>query len=321
MGKLNAVRGVLAGIVLMTAVWQPAVGMGTPPPSDNEATYTKTKYPIVLVHGVMGFDTIFGMDYFYGIPAELQRSGAQVYVAQVSPLDSYERRGEQLLEQVQRIVAMTGAQKVNLIGHSMGSPTSRYVASVRPDLVASVTSVGGDNKGSKAMDVLRGALPPGSVSESVAVAAGGAFASLIRLFSTGSNLSQDELAALNSLTTAGTLAFNSRHPQGVPVTECGEGAYQVNGIHYFSWSGAQPYTNPLDVSDPLLATTGLVFGAEPNDGLMGACATHLGQVIRDNYRFNHLDEVNMFFGLGNILETNPVALFRQHANRLRNLGV
>lgn len=320
MNKLNAVRGVLAGIVLMTAVWQPAVGMGTQPPSDSEATYTKTKYPIVLVHGVMGFDNIFGIDYFYGIPAELQRSGAQVYVAQVSPLDSYERRGEQLLEQVQRIVAMTGTQKVNLIGHSMGSPTSRYVASVRPDLVASVTSVGGDNKGSKAMDVLRGGLPPGSVSESVAAAAGGAFASLVRLFSTGSSLSQDELAALNSLTTAGTLAFNSRHPQGVPVTDCGEGAYQVNGIHYFSWSGAQPYTNPLDVSDPLLATTGLVFGAEPNDGLMGTCATHLGQVIRDNYRFNHLDEVNMFFGLGNILETNPVTLFRQHANRLRNLG-
>jgi triacylglycerol lipase len=321
MSKLKAVKSVLASLVLMTAVWQPAAGMGTQPPAESEATYTKTKYPIVLVHGVMGFDNIYGVDYFYGIPAELQRSGAQVYVAQVSPLDSYERRGEQLLEQVQRIVAMTGAQKVNLIGHSMGSPTSRYVASVRPDLVASVTSVGGDNMGSKAMYVLRGALPPGSVSESVAVAAGGAFASLIRLFSTGGSLSQDELGALNSLTTAGTLAFNSRHPQGVPTTGCGEGAYQVNGIHYFSWSGAQPYTNPLDVSDPLLATTGLVFGAEPNDGLMGTCATHLGQVIRDNYRFNHLDEVNMFFGLGNILETNQVTLFRQHANRLRNLGV
>ena len=321
MSKFKVVKSVFVAATLMAATMQPAAGMGTQPPADSEATYTKTKYPIVLVHGVLGFDSLLGMDYFYGIPAELQRSGAQVYVAQVSPADSYEKRGEQLLAQVQRIVAMTGAQKVNLIGHSMGGPTTRYVASVRPELVASVTSIGGVNKGSKVADALRGVLPAGSVAESVAVAAGGAFASLIRLFSTGSSLSQDELATLNSLTTAGTLAFNSRHPQAEPTTACGEGAYQVNGIHYFSWSGAQPYTNPLDVGDPLLAATSLVFGAEPNDGLVSTCSSHLGQVIRDNYRFNHLDETNMFFGLGNILETSPVTLFRQHANRLRNLGV
>ncbi|UDM17679.1 triacylglycerol lipase [Vogesella sp. XCS3] len=320
MRKFIAAKRILVTAVLVAAGLQPAFGMGTVP-ADSEATYTKTKYPIVLVHGVLGFDSFLGMDYFYGIPAELQRGGAQVFVAQVSPADSYEKRGEQLLAQVQRIVAMTGSQKVNLIGHSMGSPTSRYVASVRPDLVASVTSVGGVNKGTKVADALRGVLPAGSVAESVAVAAGGAFASLVRMFSTGSSLSQDELATLNSLTTAGTLAFNRRHPQAVPTTACGEGAYQVNGIHYFSWSGAQPYTNPLDAGDPLLAATSLVFGSEPNDGVIATCSSHLGQVIRDNYRFNHLDETNMFFGLGNILETSPVTLFRQHANRLRNIGV
>ena len=27
----------------------------------------KTKYPIVLVHGVAGFNSIFGIDYFYGV--------------------------------------------------------------------------------------------------------------------------------------------------------------------------------------------------------------------------------------------------------------
>lgn len=321
MNTFVAMKRVLAGTLLLAAIHQPAMGMGTLPPADDETTYTKTKYPIVLIHGVLGFDSLLGMDYFYGIPAELQRSGAQVYVGQVSPLDSYERRGEQLLEQVQRVLAITGAQKVNLIGHSMGSPTSRYVASVRPDLVASVTSVGGANKGTKVADAIRGVLPPGSVPESVAVAAAGALGNLIRLFSTGSSLSQNELGALNSLTTAGSEAFNQRHPQAVPTTACGEGAYQVNGIHYFSWSGVQPYTNPLDIGDPLHATMSLVFGAEPNDGVIGVCSSHLGQVIRDNYRFNHLDETNMFFGLGNIFETSPITLFRQHANRLRNLGV
>ncbi|VEB43459.1 Lactonizing lipase precursor [Chromobacterium violaceum] len=67
-------------------------------------------------------------------------------MAEVSATGSNETRGEQLLQQVRRILAITGAQKVNLIGHSQGAPTARYVAGVRPDLVASVTTVGGVNK-------------------------------------------------------------------------------------------------------------------------------------------------------------------------------
>ncbi|MCV5343391.1 alpha/beta fold hydrolase, partial [Escherichia coli] len=77
-------------------------------------------------------------------------------VAQVSATNSSEVRGEQLLAQVETLLAAIGAEKVNLIGHSHGGPTTRYVASVRPDLVASVTSIGGVNKGSKVADLVRG---------------------------------------------------------------------------------------------------------------------------------------------------------------------
>lgn len=36
---------------------------------EAQASYTKTKYPIVLVHGVTGFDTIGGLiNYFHTIP-------------------------------------------------------------------------------------------------------------------------------------------------------------------------------------------------------------------------------------------------------------
>ena len=31
--------------------------------------------------------------------------------------------------------------------------------------------------------------------------------------------------------------------------------------------------------------------------------------------------LNQSVGIGNIFETNPVTLYRQHANRLRNLGL
>ncbi|KQX01213.1 lipase [Massilia sp. Root418] len=288
--------------------------MALPAPSWAQG-YTQTKYPIVLVHGLFGFDSLGPVDYFYGIASGLSSGGAKVYVTSVSAANSTEVRGEQLLLQVKQILAATGAAKVNLIGHSHGGPTSRYVASVRPDLVASVSSVGGVNKGSKVADVLIGAVP--DVTYDLANALSG----LISLLSGSPTLPQSARAAADSLSTAGTLAFNARHPQGVPTTACGEGAYQVNGVQYFSWSGAQPWTNAFDAADPFLAVTGLVFNGAKNDGLVSSCSSRLGRVIRDDYALNHLDEVNQLIGITNLFETNPVTLFRQHANRLQGLGL
>ena len=285
------------------------------------AGYTQTKYPIVLVHGLFGFDNIGPVEYWYGIPAALRADGAKVYVTQVSAANSTEVRGEQLLTQVKQILAVTGASKVNLIGHSHGGPTIRYVASVRPDLVASVTSVGGVNKGSKVADLLLGVAPDGSLSNAVLISITDGLAAIISFLSGSPTLPQSSLQAAKSLSTAGSLAFNAAHPEGIPTSACGEGAYQVNGVSYFSWSGAQPYTNLLDVIDPSLALTSLAFGSAKNDGLVASCSSHLGKVIRDDYAMNHLDEVNQTIGLVNIFETSPVTLYRQQANRLKNMGL
>ncbi|HEX8955860.1 MAG TPA: triacylglycerol lipase [Burkholderiaceae bacterium] len=283
--------------------------------------YTQTKYPIVLVHGLFGFDNIGPVEYFYGIPEALRSGGAQVFVSQVSAANSTEVRGEQLLAEVQQILAATGASKVNLIGHSHGGPTARYVASVRPDLVASVTTVGGVNKGSPVADILLGVAPPNSLSRAALTSVTNGLADLISFLSGAPNLPQNSIAAAQSLSTAGTATFNAAHPEGVPTTACGSGQAQVNGVHYFSWSGAQPATNFLDVSDPFLVLTSFAFAGASSDGLVGTCSSHLGTVIRDNYRMNHLDEVNQTLGLVNIFETSPVTVFRQQANRLQGLGL
>ena len=169
--------------------------------------YTETKYPIVLVHGLFGFDTLAGVDYFYGVPESLTKDGASVYVAQVSATNSSEVRGEQLLAQVETLLAATGANKVNLVGHSHGGPTARYVASVRPDLVASVTSIGGVHKGSKVADLVRGTVPEGSVTEGIAVKLASGLTTLINLLSGGSDLEQDGLASLEALTTEGSRSY------------------------------------------------------------------------------------------------------------------
>lgn len=286
----------------------------------SHAGYTQTRYPIVLVHGIFGFDTMLGVDYFYRVPADLRAGGAQVFVAQVSAANSHEIRGEQLLAEVQRILAITGAPKVNLIGHSQGGPTVRYVAAVRPDLVASASTVGGVNGGSRIADYIRALAPAGSPMEAVANAAATALAKMIGFLSGDGGMPQYPVAALDDLTTAGTARFNARYPQGLPTTACGNGPDQVNGVRYYSWSGTSPLTNILDPLDVPIAALGLIYG-EPNDGLVGRCSSHLGQVIRSDYRMNHLDEMNHSFGLVSLWETDPVTIYREHANRLKQVGL
>ena len=63
----------------------------------------------------------------------------------------------------------------------------------------------------------------------------------------------------------------------------------------------------------------LTFGSEKSDGLVGVCSTYLGQVIGDSYNMNHVDAINHLFGIHGW--TEPVTLYRQHANRLKNKGV
>lgn len=289
----------------------------------SQAAYTQTRYPIVLAHGMLGFDSLEGTDYWYGIPAALRDGGAQVYVTEVVQLNTSEVRGEELLEQVEEIAAISGAGKVNLIGHSHGGPTVRYVAAVRPDLVASVTSVGAPHKGSDTADFIKKVTdtPLGSLAKPLLVAIVNAMGDYIRLLSDSrSTAPQNALGSLESLNSQGAAVFNAKYPQGLPTSACGEGAYQVNGVRYYSWSGTSPLTNRKDPSDLLTGLAALTFD-EPNDGLVGRCSSHLGKVIRDNYRMNHLDEVNQTAGITSLNETSPLTVYRQLANRLKNDGV
>lgn len=285
-------------------------------------TYTQTRHPIVLGHGLIGFDDIAGFEYWYRIPEELRRSGADVYVTQVSAVNSTELRGEQLARQVENILAATGAQKVNLIGHSHGGPTVRYVASVYPDYVASVTNIAGPvTGGARLADVLEGLVEDLPLTTDVIATVLNAAFDLLDLISTG-GFDQDAKAALASVSTKGIAEFAERHPQGVPDQYCGQGnEIASNGVRYYSWSGAKPLTNPLDITDPLLGLISLVYQGETNDAVVSSCASHLGMVIRDNYRMNHFDEINQVAGIVSPFETSPIAVFRQHANRLKNRGL
>lgn len=283
--------------------------------------YTQTKNPIVLVHGLLGFDSVLGVyDYWYGIGGELKFGGAKVYTASVSASNYSEVRGEQLIRDLDNLRAVTGKQKFNLIGHSHGGPTIRYVASVRPDLVASATLLGSPNTGAPMADLLSTTLPPGSVSRTIVAGFVNALSAFLGGLS-GNTDPQNALGALASLSTSGSASFNSRHPQGKPTSSCGSGANLVNGVRYYSLSGTSVLTNIFDVSDPLMGAGSLVFGFEQNDGLVGRCSSRWGTVLRDDYGWNHLDEVNQFLGLRGLFSSSPSSVLRAQANRLKTLGL
>jgi triacylglycerol lipase len=292
------------------------------------SNYSQTKYPLVMAHGLAGFTAIGGLSigqYFYGINSDLTSNGANVFATQVASFDSSYVRGEQLLSQVKQILAITGAAKVNLIGHSQGTLDSRYVAAMIPSKIASVTGVGGPNTGTQVADTVLNVLnaPPGGIFSSVISSGVNAFFSLVDITS-GQRYSQSSLAALNQLTTSGMAAFNKKFPQGMPTSSCGQGAAQVttNGssVNYYSWGGTSQLTNALDLSDGFLfAASFLIPGA--SDGVVPQCSSHLGAVIYDHYAQNHLDEVNLLFGLTNIFATSPVTLYRNQANRLKSAGL
>ena len=290
-------------------------------PSHAQSDYTKTRHPIVLVHGLLGFDSLLGIyDYFYGLPSELRSGGAKVYIANVSSSNYTEVRGEQLIRYLDQLRATYGHTKFNLIGHSHGGPTARYVASVRPDLVASMTSVGSPHTGSKVADGLRTAAAPGSALETILAGFVNALSVFIEFLS-GDDDPQNALGALASLNSAGSATFNSRHPQGKPTTSCGQGASVVNNVRYYSMGGTSVLTNVFDASDAMLGAGALFFGFEQNDGLVGKCSSHWGVVLRDDYGWNHLDEVNQILGLRGLFASSPASVYRAQANRLKNAGL
>lgn len=296
------------------------LAFGAAPEARAADTYTKTQYPIVMVHGLLGFDAIGPVDYFYGIPSALRAGGATVYTPSVSAANSSEARGEQLLRELRALKAAYGHQKFNLIGHSHGGPTIRYVAAVAPELIASVTTVGAPHTGSKTADAIQG-ITSWTGTTGAAAAIANALAATISFLSGSPSLPQDSLGALQSLNTAGAADFNRRFPQAAPTTPCGQGAAVVNGVRYWSVGGTSVLTNVFDVSDGLLAATSVFFGFEQNDGLVGQCSSHWGIVLKDNYAWNHLDEVNQAFGIRGLFAQDPVAFYRSQANRLRAAGL
>ena len=315
----RACRSRLLGLAWVCMVVLGARAAVAAPPVVANASYTQTRYPIVLVPGAILFNVpVQGWTFWYGIVEALQAGGAQVFITSL-PMGNEVKRGEALRAQVAKVMALTGAAKVNLFGYSQGGQTARYLAHVAPDWVASVTTIATPNQGTPvaAFIGMEDERPPlGAAKRLLRSVLFGV--SQITTLSPPDRQSFDEAVA--ALSVPGAKAFNAAYPRGLPTAACGQGPAVAHGQRFYSWGGVGHLTNPLDFSDAIFLMTAAQFRL-PNDGMVDRCSSHFGQVIRDDYPQNHFDAINQMFGLAAWRGANPKVIYRSHANRLKNAGL
>jgi triacylglycerol lipase len=109
----------------------------------------KTKYPIILVHGIALKDFKF-LKSFGEIDRILRIQGYTVYKAKIDGFGSVLNNAMQLKEEILKILEVEGACKVNIIAHSKGGLDSKYMIENlgMEDYVASLTTLCTPHKGS-----------------------------------------------------------------------------------------------------------------------------------------------------------------------------
>ncbi len=118
----------------------------------NEARHSaeicKTKYPLLLVHGVFFRDLRF-FNYWGRIPNELKNNGAEVFYGEQQSAASIKNSAEELYKRIETIIRQTGCEKVNIIAHSKGGLDSRYAISCLggDKYVASLTTINTPHRG------------------------------------------------------------------------------------------------------------------------------------------------------------------------------
>ena len=120
----------------------------------------KTKYPILLVHGVFFRDNKY-FNYWGRIPKTLEARGAKIYYGEHQSALAVKDSARELAAKIKYIVDRTGCEKVNIIAHSKGGLDCRYALAYYDigKYVASLTTVNTPHRGCLFADKLLDAAP------------------------------------------------------------------------------------------------------------------------------------------------------------------
>ncbi|MFU0833229.1 MAG: Alpha/beta fold family hydrolase, membrane associated protein [Oscillospiraceae bacterium] len=224
----------------------------------------KTKYPILLVHGVFFRDYKY-FNYWGRIPKELEENGAQIYYGEHQSAASVKASAAELAERIKQIIRETGCEKVNIIAHSKGGLDCRYAiehTDIAP-YVASLTTINTPHRGCKFADYLLNKLPM-SAQQRIA----DTYNTVLRKFG---DKNPDFMVAVRDLTSERCMIFDQTTPVpknivcnsvGSKLNHATNGKFPLNFSYYL--------VNHFD---------------GPNDGLVGEQSFRWGK----NYTFLTVD--------------------------------
>jgi len=288
-------------------------------------------YPIVLMHGMGGFNTLDNLpltvSYFNGVQADLKAHGEpDVFLTIAPPYDSSEVRAQAIGPQLDTILAQTGAAKLNLIAHSQGGMDARILVSPGgmnyASKVASVTTIATPHRGTKVADAALGL-----VSGSVGSAVTNGFLNLLEKGVYSVQSSPNIAAQANELTTSFMAnTFNPKYtdaPGVVYASYAGRTDLETgNGDCDEAVYANQPKS--IDVAQVELEPTATYLWAEGevSDGLVPVSSAKWGTFM-ECVPADHLKECGMLLQNGKdpISGFDHLVFFRAVVARLRAQGL
>ncbi len=171
----------------------------------KESEICKTKYPILMVHGIFFRDWQL-FNYWGRIPAALQKNGADIYYGNQQSAQSIAASAQELAAQMRSVLEQTGAEKLNIIAHSKGGLDTRYAMHElgMAQYVASLTTIGTPHQGCAWAEELLEKIPA-SVQEWIA-------AKYAKIFRGLGDKSPDFLGGVHDLTASHCAQFNAAYP-------------------------------------------------------------------------------------------------------------
>ena len=216
----------------------------------------KTRYPLLLVHGVFFRDSLF-FNYWGRIPGELKKNGAVIFYGRQQSAASVKASAEELAERIRSIVNDTGCEKVNIIAHSKGGLDSRYAISCldMDKYVASLMTINTPHRGCIFADYLLEKVPE-KIRSSIADKYNNALRKL-------GDTNPDFIAAVTDLTASHCKAMNE-------IMSDAPGVYYQSVGSKMNRAGSGKF--PLNIAYPLVRH----FDGE-NDGLVSVSSAQWGE--------------------------------------------
>jgi triacylglycerol lipase len=230
-------------------------------------------YPIVLVHGILGFDDRTGMlggavKYWGPVSSYLRSQGVPVLTPGTNAMDSSINRAVNTAYQVNQWMAANGYTKVHLIGHSQGALVSRYMynnLSIKTK-IATVSTVNGVNLGTPIADIGL-AVIPNFIKPFVATIVN-TFASVI--YTAGGHPSQQSVIDMTKSLTISYVqnTFNPANPKTYRVYSYGSKMawadlfqHPLMGVTYpITWAGGAVYSGVSADNDGVVPLSAQKWG-------------------------------------------------------------